>query len=660
MRAWLFLLVLLMVPAVLASQEVEDLFARDIIGVDVLVSSDLTLQPTNTKPLDVEYVQADLYFFPKEDTAQRVTSLTTEPEAERTDGALRYRWEQPGRTNLRATARSSVEVRNVFPRVLKKIPFPLKSVPAEARQYLEPTEHIDSLNPAVFTMANKLASGKDDLFVVVSDIAIWTKNNIAYNLSTLTAEVSQKASWVLQNKYGVCDELTSLFIAMLRALGIPARFVTGVSYTSSPLFPERWGAHGWAEVYFPDVGWVPFDPTFGEFGWVDPGHVKMLVAADPGSPSVRFEWRSANAQLQFSEPDVDASITKVGTRLPPIVELSVKPIYAEVGFGSHNLVQATVSNLQPYYVTAEVRLARVNELEVLEPHDRQVVLKPREEKTLFWRVKVADSLDKRFLYTIPLGAYTVRNDSATGSFVARVTGAEHAKVDVTRVMNRLSEDEEQVVSHTLDMDCVPDKNVLYEDEQAKIACTLRNVGTTPLKSVRVCVEDAQCSALDVGIGQVRELDFTQAFTEPGTQALFVRATSADLSRSVPLSFQMVDTPAVNVSELSYPATVAYGATFSLVFVLSPVSYSTPKNVQVAVRAPAGGRVFEIPALSAEQALEAEFGADELGLGTTDIVIDVQFEDDRGRTYRTSATAPVTLTDVPFLPKLWLWFRGWFE
>ena len=60
----------------------------------------------------------------------------------------------------------------------------------------------------------------DDLFIVVYKLAEWVKTNVNYDLSTLTASVSQKASWVLDNKEGVCDEITNLFIALSRALGI--------------------------------------------------------------------------------------------------------------------------------------------------------------------------------------------------------------------------------------------------------------------------------------------------------------------------------------------------------------------------------------------------------------------------------------------------------
>lgn len=667
MRAWPAAIIILALPALLllappalASQEAEDLFGRETLTVDLTVSSELGLRPKDTREdMSVDYVQADLFFYPKEDTAQRVASLFTSPQAERRDSALRFRWEQPDR-DLAYKAQSRVEVRNHFPRVLKKIPFPLTKVPAEARRYLEPSKHIDSTNPAIVNLANKLAQGKDDLFVVVSEIAIWTKNNIEYNLSTLTAEVTQKASWVLQNKYGVCDELTSLFIAMLRALGIPARFVTGVSYTTSPLFPQRWGAHGWAEVYFPDVGWVPFDPTFGEFGWVDPGHVKMMTSLDPAEPSVRFEWRGTNADLTFSEPGIDASITRVGSRLPPIVALAVEPLYDETGFGSHNLVQATIENLQPYYLTTEVRLARVNELEVLEPHDRQIILRPREKKSVFWRVKVADSLEERYVYTIPLGVYTIMNDSALATFTARAQGGQHTKQEVTRAMNALAEEEEQVVARNLSLECSADTEVLYPGETATVRCALRNAGTTPLKSVRACLEDQQCKTFDIGIGQTRELTFTQGFTQPGSATLFVRASTAELSKSAPVAFQMRDEPAINITGIIIPASVSYGRPFSVVFVLEPVSHSTPQDVEVRVRTNIATKVFEIPELPGDQAFEVEMHADDLSRGDTPISIEVSYKDARGKEYRSRARASTTLTDVPFFARLWLWFRSIFE
>ncbi len=656
-KVLLFLLAIAVLPCAIASQEAEDIFASEELTVDLVISSNLSFLPKAGKPIDVEYLQADLYFFPESDTNQKVSAIETTPESEKIGNALRFRWEAPA-NSTRYEARCTVKVRNTVPRVTEKILFPLRSIPPEVQEYILPSKHIDSNDPEIINTANKIAQGEDDLFEVVSELAVWTKNSIEYNLSMLTSQAAQKASWVLQNRQGVCDELTSLFIALCRAVGIPARFVTGVSHMSSPLFEKKWGTHGWAEVYFPGTGWIPFDPTFGELGWIDPGHIKMMAGTDPGQPGTRFEWRG-NAQLQYTEPETKAEIVSIAGRAPPLVSISVKPVYEEVGFGSYNLAQATVENLQPYYITTEIRLAEVNELHVIEPLERWVILKPREKKTLFWRFQVDPGLQSRFVYTIPVGVYTAMNDSAVASFTAKDKAVQHSKADVTRVMNTLSEEEDHVVSQNLEIICTPDRQMLYSDEKANINCTLRNTGTTPLKGVSVCIDETQCIGIDIGIGQTRQAGFVQGFTTPGSATVFVRAKSPELTKSAPIGFTMMDLPQINITELKYPTTIAYGKKFSLLFLLQPASCTAPKNVRLKVSTPAGARLFEIPELSAEQMFEIEISSDELSLGTTDIIISASYKDSRGKTYSTQTTAPIMLTDVPFLPRIWLWLRGLF-
>jgi transglutaminase-like putative cysteine protease len=652
-------MVLLAVPSVFASQEASDIFASEQVTIDLSVSSDLTITPKEGKQINMEYVQANVYFYPKQDTAQQVWILSTEPESANQDDSLKFYWESPSSRTLSYKINSKVQVRNFFPRVTKKILFPLRSIPAEVQRYTAPTARIDSSTPEIMNLANQLAQGNDDLFDVVSELAIWTKNNIAYNISTMTADASQKASWVLANRQGVCDELTSLFIAMCRALGIPARFVTGVSYTASPLFDTNWGNHGWAEVYFPDAGWVPFDPTFGEFGWIDPGHIKMITGLDPEMPGVRFEWRG-NGNVQYSEQKVEAKIASVAKRMPPIIDISVKPVYNEVGFGSWNLAQVTVENLQPFYITTELRLAQVDELQPAEPLARQVILKPREKKTIFWRVETAPNLDKRFIYTMPIGVYTVMNYSVISHFFAKPEAVQHTKADITRVMNQLSEEDEQVVSQNLDMACIKDSDEIYPGGQAGVNCTLTNMGTTPLRGVSACISDKQCVGLDIGIGQARHVSFTQGFTAAGSATVFVQAKGQELTKSVPLGFMMYDLPEVNITGIVAPASVEYGKKFKLLFVLKPESYSPPQEVRLKVTTQSGTRNFEMPELPGEQLFDIDIDSGELGLGATDIRIEANYKDRRGRQYKSSAAAQISLTDVPFFPSIWLWVRGLFE
>jgi hypothetical protein len=67
---------------------------------------------------------------------------------------------------------------------------------------------------------------------------------------------------------GYCDYYASAMVVLSRAAGIPARFAIGYASGKYNLNSKRFmvtqaDAHSWVEIYFPDIGWVPFEPTAG-------------------------------------------------------------------------------------------------------------------------------------------------------------------------------------------------------------------------------------------------------------------------------------------------------------------------------------------------------------------------------------------------------------
>jgi hypothetical protein len=67
-------------------------------------------------------------------------------------------------------------------------------------------------------------------------------------------------------KKGYCDYYATAMVVLARASGIPARFVSGYSSGSYDAEKAQYvvrelNAHSWVEVYFPEVGWVEFEPT---------------------------------------------------------------------------------------------------------------------------------------------------------------------------------------------------------------------------------------------------------------------------------------------------------------------------------------------------------------------------------------------------------------
>jgi transglutaminase-like putative cysteine protease len=63
------------------------------------------------------------------------------------------------------------------------------------------------------------------------------------------------------NKKGDCGGYSTLFVALTRAAGIPARVVVGGWSSSTTDKYNNW--HLWAEFYLEKIGWIPVDPTMG-------------------------------------------------------------------------------------------------------------------------------------------------------------------------------------------------------------------------------------------------------------------------------------------------------------------------------------------------------------------------------------------------------------
>lgn len=78
-------------------------------------------------------------------------------------------------------------------------------------------------------------------------------------------EVGTSVLEVLQNKHGVCQDFAHLMIGCLRSQGLAARYVSGYLRTDPPAGQPRLvgadASHAWVAVFFPDVGWIEFDPT---------------------------------------------------------------------------------------------------------------------------------------------------------------------------------------------------------------------------------------------------------------------------------------------------------------------------------------------------------------------------------------------------------------
>jgi transglutaminase-like putative cysteine protease len=81
---------------------------------------------------------------------------------------------------------------------------------------------------------------------------------------------------------GTCRDFTELMIEALRALGLPARFVSGYLYVPVRDRHEVHGGgatHAWLQVYLPGAGWLDIDPTNAILG--NDGLIRVAIAREP-------------------------------------------------------------------------------------------------------------------------------------------------------------------------------------------------------------------------------------------------------------------------------------------------------------------------------------------------------------------------------------------
>jgi transglutaminase-like putative cysteine protease len=95
-------------------------------------------------------------------------------------------------------------------------------------------------------------------------------------------------------------DMTQIFIAGARALGAPARYVTGYCDLAGDHRPTP---HGWAEAFVPDSGWIGFDPLLGLSP--EEHHVRVAIALDAGGAAPVQGSRLGDGQERL---DVDVTV----------------------------------------------------------------------------------------------------------------------------------------------------------------------------------------------------------------------------------------------------------------------------------------------------------------------------------------------------------------
>lgn len=121
-------------------------------------------------------------------------------------------------------------------------------------------------SPRVVALSEEITRPASTIYQKAEAVERYLKTRYTYSLEVAPSSRPPIDDFLFYQKKGYCEYYATAMVALLRSVGIASRLVTG-------FLPGEWNAfgryylvrqsdaHAWVEVYFPEGGWFPFDPT---------------------------------------------------------------------------------------------------------------------------------------------------------------------------------------------------------------------------------------------------------------------------------------------------------------------------------------------------------------------------------------------------------------
>lgn len=131
----------------------------------------------------------------------------------------------------------------------------------------KPEALIQSDDPRIIAQARTIIGSERRAGPVAQKLEEWVYHTLEKKITPGIPSAVQ----VLDTKSGDCNEHTALYVALARAVGLPARTAVGVMYVPRL---GRFYYHAWPEVWLGQ--WVAVDPTWGQFP-ADASHLRLVI-----------------------------------------------------------------------------------------------------------------------------------------------------------------------------------------------------------------------------------------------------------------------------------------------------------------------------------------------------------------------------------------------
>ncbi|MBL9154715.1 MAG: transglutaminase family protein [Verrucomicrobiales bacterium] len=138
--------------------------------------------------------------------------------------------------------------------------------------------HYVTRTPDIWRQALDIQGGSTDVFQTSYAIMEHIFGGYTYRSGATT--VGTHASEVIERRTGVCQDFAHAMVALCRAIGIPARYVSGYFFDATRDHRLRGSeaSHAWVEIYIDGSGWIGLDPTNNKV--VDATYIVIATGRD--------------------------------------------------------------------------------------------------------------------------------------------------------------------------------------------------------------------------------------------------------------------------------------------------------------------------------------------------------------------------------------------
>ncbi|WP_080848707.1 transglutaminase TgpA family protein [Cytobacillus gottheilii] len=178
------------------------------------------------------------------------------------------------------------------------------------------TQLPESLPQRVRDLALEITQDEDNWFDMARELeSYFNSSGFTYdqqNVAIPDEDEDYVDQFLFDTKIGYCDNFSTAMVVLARSLDMPARWVKG--FTEGDYIESSGSgvsvyevtnnnAHSWVEIFFPEVGWVPFEPTQGFTN-----NVQYNFDADTDTPLPQTETPD-----QPETPELEEDVTETAS-----------------------------------------------------------------------------------------------------------------------------------------------------------------------------------------------------------------------------------------------------------------------------------------------------------------------------------------------------------